>query len=257
MRYPYQNQKSTESSFGRPRVGTPLAVTAGLLGTYGAIRKKPKLVAGAAFGIAAAIALRRISESTDIQQDAPYEAVASFAIRCTAERAYGMWRDFENLPRFMRHLKSVTTGREDQSHWTAAGPLGSHLSWSARIVDDATNERIAWRSLPGSPVTTYGSIQFHPGPHEGSILATLRIHYSLPGGGAGKAFVTALGRNPEFTVREDLRRFKSFLEAGEIPTTAGQTHGPRGIHGRLLQMLLRESSNMAKPQAAELLGRTA
>lgn len=238
-------------------VGTPLAITAGVVGTYGAIRKKPALVAGAAFGVAAAIALRQVVESTDIEQSAPYEAVASFAIRCPAERAYRMWRDFENLPRFMRHLKSVTTGKEHQSRWTANGPLGSHLSWSAEIVDDVENERIAWRSLPGSPVTSYGSIQFRPGPREGSIVATLRMHYSIPGGAAGKALATAIGKNPEFTVREDLRRFKSLLEAGEIPTTAGQTHGPRGIHGRLQHMLLRESSNMAGPQAAEPLRRSA
>lgn len=238
-------------------MGTPLALAAGLVGTYGAIRKRPALVAGAAFGVAAVIALRQVAENTDIQQDAPYEAVASFAIRCNAERAYKLWRDFENLPKFMRHLKSVTTGKDHQSRWTANGPLGTHLSWSAEIVDEAENERIAWRSLPGSPVTSYGSIQFRPGPHEGSILATLRMHYSIPGGAAGKAFMTALGKDPQFTVREDLRHFKSFLEAGEIPTTAGQTHGPRGIHGRLQHMLLRESSNMAAPQAAEPLRRIA
>lgn len=257
MRYPYQNQPSSESSSGLPYVGTPLALTAGLLGAYGAIRRKPALIAGAAFGVAALVALRQISENTDIQQDAPYQAVASFAIRCTAERAYRMWRDFENLPRFMRHLISVTRGKDNQLKWTAAGPLGSHLSWNSEIVDDEENERIAWRSLPGSPVTTYGSIQFHPGPHEGSITATLRMHYSIPGGAAGKALITAIGKDPQFTVREDLRRFKSFLEAGEIPTTAGQPHGPRGILGRLQHMLLRESSNMAAPQAAEPLRRIA
>ncbi|MGH9587258.1 MAG: SRPBCC family protein [Acidobacteriaceae bacterium] len=249
MRYPFEN--SRESSSGLPSIGAPLALAAGLLGTYGAMRKKPALIAGAAFGVAAMVALRQIGENTDIQQDAPYEAVASFAIRCTAERAYRMWRDFETLPTFMRHLKSVTRGKDNESQWTAAGPLGSHLSWKAEIVDDVENERIAWRSLPGSPVATYGSIQFRPGLHEGSIVATLRMHYSLPGGTAGKAFATAFGKHPEFTVREDLRRFKALLEAGEIPTTAGQPHGPRGIHGRLQHMLLRESSNMAAPQLAE------
>jgi uncharacterized membrane protein len=232
-------------------------MTAGLLGAYGLMRKKPALVASAAFGAAALVTLRRIARNTDIQQDAPYEAVASFAIRCTSQRAYGLWRDFEKLPRFMRHLESVTAGKDLQSRWTAAGPLGARLSWNAKIVDEVENERIAWRAIPGSSVATHGSIEFSPGPHEGSILATLKLHYSLPGGAAGKAFATVFGKHPEFTVREDLRRFKAFLEAGEMPTTAGQTHGPRGIHGRLQHMLLRESSNMAKPQAVESLRRIA
>jgi hypothetical protein len=40
------------------------------------------------------------------------------------------------------------------------------------------------------------------------------------------------------------------LEAGEAPTTAGQTHGPRGIHGHTEQILFRETSNHPQPQAA-------
>lgn len=255
MRYPYPN--SRESSQPLPYLGTPVAMIAGLLGAYGLIRKRPALVASAAFGAAALVALRQVAQNTDIQQDAPYEADASFAIHCTAERAYQMWRDFQNLPRFMRHLQSVTMGKDGQSRWTAVGPLGSRLSWNAELVEDAENQRISWRALPGSAVATHGSIEFRPGPHEGSTTATLKMHYSLPGGTAGKAFATVFGRHPDFTVREDLRRFKALLEAGEIATTAGQTHGPRGIHGRLQHMLMRETSNMAKPQNTEPLRRTA
>ena len=103
MRYPYQNQNSNASSPGLPYIGTPIAIMAGLFGTFGAIRKKPARVAGAAVGVAAVVALRQITENANIQRDAPYEAVASFAIRCTAERAYRMWRDFGGCgPRLAR-----------------------------------------------------------------------------------------------------------------------------------------------------------
>jgi hypothetical protein len=37
----------------------------------------------------------------------------------------------------------------------------------------------------------------------------------------------AFGKDPEFMMREDLRRFKALMEAGEIPNVQGQTHGPR------------------------------
>ena len=36
-----------------------------------------------------------------------------------------------------------------------------------------------------------------------------------------------LGRQASFFIRQDMRRFKALLETGEIPTTYGQTHGPR------------------------------
>ena len=228
--------------------GMPLMLLAGALGAYSLVRGKPKLAATAALGAVGAVAMRRSAERAATKQSKPNAAVASFVIRCSRESAYELWRDFENLPRFMPHLQSVTRGREHQSHWTVAGPLGVHLSWNAEIVDEVENERISWRSLPGSLIANEGSIEFSPGPNESSIVATLRMQYFLPGGAAGKTFATLLGRNPEFTVREDLRRFKAFLETGEIATTAGQTHGPRGIHGHLQNILLRETSNMPKPQ---------
>jgi len=226
----------------------PLMLLAGALGAYSLVRKKPKLAATAALGAVGAVAMRRSAEKAATEQGKPNAAVASFVIRCSREKAYELWRDFENLPRFMPHLQSVTRGREHQSHWTVAGPLGVHLSWNAEIVDDVANERVSWRSLPGSLVANEGAIEFRPGPTEDSIVATLRMQYFLPGGAVGKTFATMLGRNPEFTVREDLRRFKALLETGETPTTAGQTHGPRGIHGHLQNILLRETSNMPKPQ---------
>jgi hypothetical protein len=59
-----------------------------------------------------------------------------------------------------------------------------------------------------------------------------------------------MGKNPNFVLKEDLRRFKALLETGESPTTVGQTHGPRGVHGHLEQVLFRETTNHPLPQAS-------
>jgi uncharacterized membrane protein len=55
----------------------------------------------------------------------------------------------------------------------------------------------------------------------------VRVHlqYSPPGGKLGAAVAWLAGEEPGIQVREDLRRFKALLEAGEIPTTEGQTSG--------------------------------
>ena len=36
-------------------------------------------------------------------------------------------------------------------------------------------------------------------------------------------------------MREDLRRFKALIEAGEVPTIDGQTHGPRSVLVKTIQ----------------------
>lgn len=232
-------------------------LAAGLIGAYGLLRRNPGLVASATLGAVGMLAWKQNAETAQSREKKSFDAVASFAIRCSAKRAYQLWRDFENLPEFLRHLHSVSTGAGGQSRWTAVGPLNSRISWNAEIVDDIPNEKITWRSLPGSQIENRGSIEFRPGAREGSIVATLRMEYVPPGGALGKAFATFFGKNPEFAVREDLRRFKSLLEAGEMPTTVGQTHGPRGIHGHLLHLLLRETSNMPSPELREPVRRIA
>ena len=180
-----------------------------------------------------------------------YEASASFEINCSPETAYHFWKDLENLPRFMQYLESVKKTGEGRSEWTAVGPLNSKLHWTAETTEDRENERIAWRSVEWSQVETSGSVEFLPAPGGRGTLAKATIQYAPPAGLLGKAFATIMGKDPQFLVREDLRRFKALLEAGEIPTTVGQTHGPRGLMGHAQEVLLREKQNMSAPQSPQ------
>src|SRR5512138_251706 len=63
---------------------------------------------------------------------------------------YRFWRDFENLPRFMRHLESVSMREEGISHWIAKGPAGMRVDWDARIINEVENKVIGWQSFEGS-----------------------------------------------------------------------------------------------------------
>jgi len=57
------------------------------------------------------------------------------------------------------------------------------------------------------------------------------MHFKVTGGRASMALAKVLGADPAIEVREDLRRFKQLLEAGEIPTTRGQPSGRRRLFG--------------------------
>jgi uncharacterized membrane protein len=180
----------------------------------------------------------------------------SFAINCTPEQAYRMWRNFENLPRFMRHLESVKVNG-NESEWTALGPGDARFHWKAEITDDIQNQRISWRSLPGSQIENRGSVEFREGTAGRGTVVTVKMAYLPPTGPLGRAVASLTGKHPDFTVREDVRRFKALLETGETPTTIGQTHGPRGIHGNVERQLFREPQNMPEPQEYRELRKTA
>src|SRR5437773_10464633 len=45
-------------------------------------------------------------------------------INKTPEELYQFWRNFENLPLFMRHVKSVQIKGGRRSHWVVEAPVG-------------------------------------------------------------------------------------------------------------------------------------
>ena len=149
----------------------------------------------------------------------------SFTIQRSPEECYRFWHDFENLPRFMTHLQSVQKLGENRSRWTAKAPLGTNVSWDAEIINDKPNELIAWRSVEGADIDNAGSVRFRPGPHGRGTEVTVELNYEPPAGMIGATIAKLFGEEPEVQVREDLRRFKQILEAGEIPTIEGQTSG--------------------------------
>jgi len=141
------------------------------------------------------------------------------------EELYRYWRNFENLPRFMRYLESVRTTSGNRSHWVALGPMDFRVEWDADITEDRPNERISWRSLPGSTVDTEGSVRFIPAPGNRGTNVKVNLRYDPPGGRVGDTIARLFGRSADLEIREDLRRFKRLLETGEIPTTRGQPTG--------------------------------
>ena len=154
----------------------------------------------------------------------------SVTINRPLSELYRFWRNFENLPQFMQHLESVSMREEGISHWVARGPAGMQVEWDARIINEVENKVIGWQSLEGSTISTAGSVNFDEDPH--GTRVTVHLQYNPPGGKLGAAVARLFGEEPNQTIREDLRRFKQLMEAGEIPTTDGQPSGRAARTGR-------------------------
>jgi uncharacterized membrane protein len=150
-----------------------------------------------------------------------------FTINRTPWDLYQFWRNFENLPKFMRHLESVTLIDEKRSHWVAKAPAiaGGKVEWDAEIINDEPNALIAWRSLENANVDNAGSVRFVPGPGDRGTEVKVVIDYIPPAGRLGKWVAQLFGEEPGQQIRDDLRRFKRVMETGEDPTTEGQPRG--------------------------------
>jgi uncharacterized membrane protein len=153
------------------------------------------------------------------------EVERAYTIMRPRAELFAFWRDLQNLPRFMEHLQSVTETGDGRSHWVTKAPIGESIEWDAEITEEVQDRLIAWRSLPGSAVENSGQVQFSEAPGGRGTLVRATIRYSAPGGKLGMAVARLFGQSASQQLREDLRRFKRVMEAGETPTIEGQPHG--------------------------------
>ncbi len=144
------------------------------------------------------------------------------------DEVYRFWRRFENLPRFMTYLERVDDIGQSRSHWVAKGPAGMRVEWDAEIINEVENKVIGWHTLPGSFVTMAGSVNFDSVRNGQSTQVSVHLQYATPAGRAAALVAQLFGREPSQTIREDLRRLKQLLEAGELPTAIN--HRSAGVH---------------------------
>jgi len=136
---------------------------------------------------------------------------------------YHFWRDLENLPRFMRHLRSVTMSSELFSNWVARGPAGFSVRWESEIIEDQENRMISWQSTENSTIQTAGSVWFKPIDGRHGTEVRVQLKYKPPGGRLGAAVAKIFGEDPAKSIHEDLQRLKEVMETGktdfeQIPT---------------------------------------
>jgi uncharacterized membrane protein len=144
-------------------------------------------------------------------------------IRRPVADVYDFWRNFENFPRFMRHLESVQMLDGGRSRWRAKAPAGMTVEWAAEIVGERENESISWRSLPRADVQNRGAVRFRRAPGARGTEVRVDLEYVPPGGSLGRAIAKLFGEEPRQQIRDDLRRLKQLLETGEVPTAAAPT----------------------------------
>lgn len=134
-------------------------------------------------------------------------------IKSTVYDAYGFWRNLENLPLFMDHLKSVTVIDSKRSHWETKGPAGSTISWDAEITADRNNEFISWHSVGDSKVENAGSVSFEELPFDNATRIVVTLAYNPPAGALGEGVAKIFGEDASKQVEDALERYREILES--------------------------------------------
>lgn len=185
-------------------------------------RTRTGRLAAAAIAVAGAAALdaiaaRRVGNAHRTVVD---PIIFSVTINKPPAEVYAFWRKLENLPKFMDYLESVTQDGE-RSHWVARTPLGKTTAWSAQILEDRPNARIAWRTLDGTKLAHRGEVTFAKAPGRNATEVRVQLELGVLGMAPNPQLAKLLTK-PQ--VKGDLRRLKQVLETGEVVRSDASIH---------------------------------
>jgi uncharacterized membrane protein len=157
------------------------------------------------------------------QREIRMEAVAT--VNRPAMELYRLWREPQNLPRFMKSLTSVDPISDHRASWRLKPPVGPGIRFVTEITHETEGEHLAWRSEDTAVVEHMGEVSFRELPSGRGTEVRLRLDFTPPagviGGGLARIFDGAL----EAQLRNELKRMKQLMETGEVATTEGQPSG--------------------------------
>lgn len=136
-------------------------------------------------------------------------------IDAPVETVFAYWRNLENFPQWMSHVREVRYLGGDRFHWVVDGPAGTPVEWESELLNVSENREMTWRSTEDSDIEHVGRVRFEPDADGTRVHVVLK--YSPPGGVIGHAVARAFGTDPESEMDADLARLKSTIETGRAP----------------------------------------
>ncbi len=140
----------------------------------------------------------------------------SIDVNVPVTTAYNQWTQFEEFPKFMDGVKSVTQIDDTHLRWIAEIG-GKEEQWEAEITEQQPDRKIAWRAKDGqynSGTVTFESL--------GDNQTRVNVVMEYETEGLTEALGSALGADTR-KVKGDLERFKQVVEG--LGTETGAWRG--------------------------------
>lgn len=142
-------------------------------------------------------------------------------VEAPIDMVYNQWTQFEEFPRFMQGVESVTQVDDATLHWVAE-VAGRRKEWDAHITEQVPDKVVAWEGF--GDTDNMGRV-FFESLGEGRTRVSIAIDYETEG--AIEKIGDALGVLSR-RVEGDLERFRDLIETRGRETGAwrGEIHEP-------------------------------
>ncbi len=127
--------------------------------------------------------------------------------------AYDQWTQFEEFPRFMDGVSSISQVEDDRLHWIV-DIAGVTREFDTTITEQIPDERVAWATTSGP--SHAGVVTFHT-LDDDRTRVTLQMDFEPEG------FLETVGDKLGFVsgrLAGDMKNFKSFIENRNEPSGA-------------------------------------
>ncbi len=137
----------------------------------------------------------------------------SIEVNVPVNTAYNQWTQFEEFPKFMEGVESVTQLDETHLRWVAEIG-GQRREWQAEITEQVPDQRIAWKATEGNDpdgVVTFQSV--------GQDETQVTVEMTFKPEGVVEQLGSAIGSDSR-QVKGDLERFKKLIESRGVESGA-------------------------------------
>ncbi len=141
------------------------------------------------------------------------EVHESIEVNVPVSTAYNQWTQFEEFPKFMENVESVTQIDDTHLRWVAE-IAGKRNEWEAEIVRQEPDRVVAWKSVDGKG--TSGEVKFEP---LGSDRTKIDVTISWEPEGLLESLGEKIGADT-LGVKKDLENFKELIERRGAETGA-------------------------------------
>lgn len=133
-------------------------------------------------------------------------------------RILDTWCDMAVQQQILHGLAELQSGDGYQSQWRLRLPLGRHVALHYRRGEMQLGESVRYEGSGEHGLRLQTELRVRAAPNGFGCEAALTVEYRVEGGPLAQAVAKLVGAAPDAMVAKVLRRFKAWVECGEVPT---------------------------------------
>ena len=135
------------------------------------------------------------------------QAIETIDVNVPVSVAYNQWTQFEQFPRFLDEVESITQVSDTLTEWKVK--VGNvEREFEAEITEQHPDERVAWNST-GGQVDHAGVVTFHK---LGDAESRVTVQLDWEPTGVFEKVGSTLGVDNR-AIKKDLKNFKQYIES--------------------------------------------